>query len=626
MPGGWGDSDDSMLKSPPPGIKTPKTVPPPQPARHEMHPSKAHRSTTEEPDSALRLGFADMKDDKGNAAAKALADTPSKIIAEAPSAAEDLNAKGPSIDTPSKSATELKSTSFGTPSKSTAELKTANFEFKWARQENDLSSEAQRIMDSVREEAARIKTKMQAQRDEQLRRDLEASLTSPTTGRRISTPRRGRFSDAHRAEFSKMDSIANHVSLLRDRANATGETPKISIGQTLKRTKSRAELDEHPVASDSPANPRAGKRIRTSIREEVPVAAEAHKVSPPKTTARGIPSTLHTPSKLPAAASTPTKASIARATSMRSIRTASKLPVMLRSRTTKALASSPISSLAPKSEGSNKYFAALARAPSMKSILHRPQPKYSSDPVKIAAGTHLPMDKVDEQPAYPQLGGKSPVKRVEFDLGEDSKDEPESPSRIPVGVHIHHTPSKLGGTVSYPQLSPTKAEHTSDVSPSAAADFTFRSPQPIKFRSAPTTPARVHKSGLPVSPSRPLGLAASARRPVPAAAKKTIRHVRPSGVSTPLTPFSGLAGIPHGMPNKKRRRADDEDEENEDPTVGGGKRVKMSSSPKRASLAAKDAKTLDAVERRRKGSVSPKKKPFLSMSRLNALARPKSRG
>lgn len=232
----------------------------------------------------------------------------------------------------------------------------------------------------------------------------------------------------------------------------------------------------------------------------------------------------------------------------------------------------------------------------MKSILHKPQPKYSSDPIKIAAGTHLPLNEKSEQPS--SRPGYGSIKRVGFDLSNEIKtpaESPQSPSRIPT---INQTPSKLGGKVSYPELSAHKP-HPLNSNPVTAGNFTFNLDSPIKFRSAPNTPA---------------------------GNKPTVRCVRPSGVSTPAAPFENLPAVPHGMPNKKRRRPDDYEDVENQPPEEGSKRVKMYSSPIRGTQmqTPKSVKRMDAVEKRM-DSASPKKKAVLSLSRLNALARPKHR-
>jgi hypothetical protein len=139
-----------------------------------MHPSKAHHSTTQEPDSGLRLGFTDIEA-SGN-------DQPS----------------GVTQSTPSK---------LGIPS--------TTFDFKFARPGPQLGPEAQRMMDDLREEALRIKAKLAAEREEEKRR--EGEVAGGIGARKIAQPKgkAGRYSEVHMAEFKKMDSIAGHASAFR---------------------------------------------------------------------------------------------------------------------------------------------------------------------------------------------------------------------------------------------------------------------------------------------------------------------------------------------------------------------------------------------------------------------------
>ncbi|KAF4468324.1 hypothetical protein FALBO_4807 [Fusarium albosuccineum] len=166
-----------------------------KPPHDEMHPSKAHQ-TMGEPSSAMRLGFTDIKD---NSRPGILPDTPSKI---------------------------------GLPASS--------FTFRVAREaaETQLSGDAQRLMDELREQAAKIKADLVAQRE------AEGSDTDGH-GRKIAKPKgkSGRFSAAHMAEFKKMDSIENHASAWR--AQHGRFQPVVS----LKRSPSKANLDTTPTGS-----------------------------------------------------------------------------------------------------------------------------------------------------------------------------------------------------------------------------------------------------------------------------------------------------------------------------------------------------------------------------------------
>lgn len=103
----------------------------------EMHPSKVHASTTKQLEPIA---------------------TPS--TAPTTKGLTDLN-----TITPSKSRGSLP-----------AHMSSPGFDFSFTRPESDLSVEAQRIMVSVREEAARIKSQMQAEQQKKL--DKEETLSS----------------------------------------------------------------------------------------------------------------------------------------------------------------------------------------------------------------------------------------------------------------------------------------------------------------------------------------------------------------------------------------------------------------------------------------------------------------
>ena len=287
-----------------------------------------------------------------------------------------------------------------TPSKSMgalpSKMTSPTFDFSFERPESDLSAEAQKIMDNVWEEAAKIKAQMIEERNKQEHKDGETNQLYGVGGRKIAKPKgkSGRYSDVHKQEFKKMDSIASHASVWKNKFEANTSS--------LKRSPSKAGLDEHlgklprsksfknfaqPISSDRLENTSPGKRAKqnryddTSAARPVSRDTDEELDSAHKTSAKARPQF-----GLPSAVTTPTKASLARSASVKSMKV-SMIPSLSRSASTKALGS-PV---APKTEGSNKYLSSLSRFGSMKSILHRSQPKFSDDPMKVAAGTHLPL-------------------------------------------------------------------------------------------------------------------------------------------------------------------------------------------------------------------------------------------
>ncbi|EGR48717.1 uncharacterized protein TRIREDRAFT_22283 [Trichoderma reesei QM6a] len=211
--------------------------------------------------------------------------------------------------------------------------------------------------------------------------------------------------------------------------------------------------------------------------------------------------------------------------------------------------------------------------------------------------------------------------------------------------------SKSSGHIAYPDLSSYKhllesqPESAQSPTPSVPGKFTFRSDHTIKF-------GNPSPSGFGASPGQ-----------------SSVRHVRnsikpasemPGSFPEPVSPSSHpnkentapsppkmLPGVPHGMPNKKRHRASaDEEDTDKEAADRAGKKAKSSHVPegeallaprllastpaasaKRPSVIRTVGKTPVRPVNRTVSSASPsKKRPTLSMSRLNMLARPKNRG
>lgn len=522
-------------------------------------------------------------------------------------------------------------------------MTSAAFDFSFERPETDLSAEAQKIMDSVREEAAKIKAQMMEERSKQDSKDGETNQLYGVGGRKINKPKgkSGRYSDIHKQEFKRMDSIVNHASTWKNKIQANSSS--------LKRSPSKAGLDqpEKPLQKSKSfrsfglnepperlENTSPGKRVKQSHGDDIsaarPVSRDTN-LSVQTTPAKAPPQ-----QSLPSAVTTPTKASLARSASVKSMKT-SMIPSISRSASAKTLSYPAM----PKTEGSNKYLSSLSRFGNMKSILHRSQPKFSNDPAKIAAGTHLPcpqgkIDLENDLTNVPGTPSKAPapiVKHVNFTLTPSGKSrndlrEKSSPSKIPTPStqppgqpEISTSPPINTDTnpISYPNIANSPNITTRTKLPKAAepGDFTFRAEKTINF--SPSKPTTVTSPG------------------------STIRHVRPSGLSTHVPNFDSLPAIPHGMPNKKRSRpepdSEGEEEENVDPMDTDqanledehrAKKQRMSASPVR-SLGVQQSplkKRLGGTTGNRipkVGGTKEKGRKGLSLGRLNMLARPKER-
>jgi hypothetical protein len=135
-----------------------------------MHPQKTHQ-TTGAPDSALRLGFTDIKPESTKKSRRAAQhdDTPSKV------------------NVPSSAFT---------------------FRVSPRGARSELSHEAQAMMAELREKSDKIKADLVAQREADGEGDSDRKIIKPKG-------KSSRFSAAHMAEFKKMDSIENHASAWR---------------------------------------------------------------------------------------------------------------------------------------------------------------------------------------------------------------------------------------------------------------------------------------------------------------------------------------------------------------------------------------------------------------------------
>ncbi|PYI28775.1 hypothetical protein BP00DRAFT_428087 [Aspergillus indologenus CBS 114.80] len=517
-----------------PGAKTPSTVMA-RPSHQDMHPSKVHQSTTKQPDSGLVLGFNPVKKDaQGNV----VKDT---AIESTPTKARDSPA----------------SAYYGTPA----------FEFKFASQEAQLSDEAKKLMESVRLDAAKIKAQMVKDQANSAQDKAEA------TERKIVQPKgkTDRFTDAHMAEFKKMDSIANHPSAFRA---APGRFQPVIEKKTLKRTNSKARLDETDSKSPSPF------KAPIARPSPAPVAASAKRVKHNQTddasTSR-LP-TLNSPKpsftrpkhSFRKSLMTPTRASAARASTVRPART-SMIPSLVRS----PAPTQPEVPRTPQTDFNPRLKSNIPNFSELRSILRQPHQLFSKDPLKIAAGTHVAAPDFSsnmlfgssrdatEEPSHTP----SPKKRVEFtpcvkDAPEETVFSP-SPSKLPTA-----SASRVVSDIVYPTLPTLTPDHAR--SPSKIASTTKNSeastPTIRQVRPSDATP-------LPEIAGVPHGIGHKKRN------RPTVEEEKHDASALPE-----IAGVPHGIGHKKRNRtaveAEDVDAENVPPADNAGarsaKRLKMS--------------------------------------------------
>ena len=310
---------------------TPTQNTPTKPAEEEMHPKQHQQSTAKPLEEARWLGFSNMY---------------------------------PQTEPP-KQSSRLANLQ-ATPTKASSGVQSPKINFAFNREQSlELSPAAKKIMEETREEAARIREQMIASGE-------GAQDNQDMASRKIATPksRKGRFSDAHKAQFSKMDSIASHRSVRRVEAplNISVSTPgqkgsqrnvfETSPTKSLKRKQSKVDLDEpdryqaHPTATSTskPAAMAVATHLpRPTFTDKVTSAAKPDPGSPAKRAKHSGPSEtskirLQPSTPQPAkttprqphypdlsSLASPTQASLARTTSVKAVTSKIPGPTLVRS-------------------------------------------------------------------------------------------------------------------------------------------------------------------------------------------------------------------------------------------------------------------------------------------------------
>jgi len=575
-----------------------------------MHPDHHQKSTATPYDEARWLGFFNM----GPKSAPPKTSGAPKIM--------------PASPTPTKDA--------ALPS---AKLSSSEFKFAYNRQSLELSPEAQKLMSETREEAAKIRARMSMLPPTPMN---EPGAESPTIGRKIATPKGkvGRFTNAHLAEFKKMDSIANHPSTWR-----TNPMPASDTKKGLKRSPSKAELDTFDcntflpkagnvaalIRDEQESESTPSKRMKVNIHDDISskkVVQTPSKLNPsiaPKTAPTERRKTgMHRPLS---SLMSPTKSSLARSQSVKNLRAANVLPALTRTSSTKPFRSpftprARIDTTAPKpaspapikvhsvKDAPVQAPAELTKSPSasdsdtmtmIKSILRTPHRLYSNDPAKIAAGTHVatPPSQVTGGRQTPKT---APVqKHVDFTasaLAKAHRDEVKAASVEPESVRYPNLPS----IASEDDTADRRSTISSLPIPGA---FTFRAGAPVSFGNLPAGP--------------------------------TIRTVRDSDSDNGLPSIAEDAGAPSGTASlsspSKRKLAQlftanpfadelDDDKENEDAADDERPAKRL----RRADASPPSLQKRSPTKLVKKSRLpTPKKGRGLTATRLNMLAMPRHR-
>ena len=486
----------------------------------EMHPHHHHASTAKPLDEARWLGFTQQ----------GAQTEPSKGTSKLPIAQV----------TPSKS---QRVSSFTSP----------DFQFTFIEPTLELSLAAKKLMAEKREEAAKIKAQMVAE-------GAGFPSIQEQIQRKIATPKgkAGRFSDIHMAEFRKMDSIANHASALRAdptrfQTNSTSlkrspskaeldQPESLGAGQ-LQRSKSRPLLDgtdcgiPRPKSSHSdiadnivPSSPAKCSKLRqqddTSANR--PVSRDGKAIASQQSTPKeGKIFRLHENNPhLPAAATTPTQASLVRSGSVKTAKTgipslarSPSKPSITESNVTPSLARSPSKhSVADLAGFKATSSSLLSRSPSKRAVIDGPASSMEESSLPLLA----------RSPA------KKPPAPTTSQEGENASSTPllaRSPAKKPVAKL---TETEEGGALvaaSTPSLSRSSSKKAL--------------PDPLPHDSNTGTPSKtplLARAPAKVNPSAVLPFKDSISIPLPQAAQT------PAAPSSSLRQrFSALRGAQSAM-------------------------------------------------------------------------------
>jgi hypothetical protein len=526
----------------------------------EAHPSKVQRSTVQQLDTGLLFGFVDIS------AAKA-----------------EQN---------------------GTPTKSIS-APTPSFEFQFNRPKPSLGPEAQKMMDELRGEASRIKKNLEAERNaERAKNEERGSGLIGVGGRKIAPAKgkSGRFSDIHKAEFKKMDSIAGHPSAFR--AQPGRLTPATT---SLKRTKSQAKLDDiHDAPAKSEALQGIGenedsrsaiinqaKRIKTFTNEATSIAqSQAGSANPRNISLPATPS-------MPRSKSSLSKASLARTASIkRSLSTRTPIPSI------RSLKHCPIpTGQEYTNPRSALHAAASASIPKTKLNLSKDLPLSLSPPTLGLARATTP-------------------KRVAFASDTNFGFEPGSPTPAA------NTKSRLPLTISYPTLPILPPPSGIKASlPHGPGVFTFRSDHKLKFSSVSGSTIRQVLPSSDDDLAKPKGEfhLPTALHGTPNERNSRYGNILPADGFLKPEGEPKLPAVPHGIPNKSKRRHGDISSDDEP----AAKKIRgaVQWTPSLHQKAKEELKALRSSKTPKMGAsgTEGKKRGVLSLSRLNVLATPKKK-
>ncbi|KAK3640136.1 hypothetical protein LTR56_005548 [Elasticomyces elasticus] len=409
------------------------------------------------------------------------------------------------------------------------------FEFTFRREHSlELSPEAKRLMGEMRERMARVS---------QLPPTMESSDNeSGNTARKVATPKakkHGRFSEAHKEVFGKMDSIASHPAALRAVATKTTTTKvALSTGEetrSLKRSLSKAQLDDssstpprglqrspskHQLGSQLPraasshalptnrdmGSPSPTKRVKMSATVDVsamrPTSSSSSYSSRPSTPQQSNTLRMHpsNPNMALAYVASPTQASLAREKSIKAAKHAatSAIPTPM-----KGLTRSPSKAALVHREEAQESGPLLARSPFKAALFDRPATHKAEQNV-------LDDDGADALPLLartPAKGGHKVFPKPATDKAEDggsplllrSPLKPHAPAKS-LGCSEKDVQVQAVKPAPLLQRSPMKMSHLSNpFSTTSASSSTTAQQQPED--NVPLLARSPSKIALPTNPT-----------------------------------------------------------------------------------------------------------------------------
>lgn len=598
---------NAIMSSPATNPRTPSTKSVVKPPMSEMHPSKAH-PTMAAPSSALRLGFTDIKP-----------------------TASGKPGTGIQQSTPSK-----------TPA--TSSQYTLQHAIPSAT-DSTLGPEAKRMMNEIREEAAKIKAELAAKREQQ--RVEEGQVNA----RKIAQPKgkAGRYSAIHMTEFKKMDSIENHPSAFRasrhapvapqkgikrsqSRANIDDSSETARVNTPAKLTSSKSSRKLHTPARD-PESP--AKRTKQGANDDAstnrPVSRDSSNIPRPRTPGKGPHGILLSKSAITNIMS-PTQASLARAASIKTPTTARSLlrspSKIILTGLKKSATVGDLGSISDAKEGPSAKLRTPSRFDKVKSMFAKHRANGSArepgipKPTVGISKTPAPVRAQNELPPAPQTTpGKNSTRLGHFTPApKHAALAQNSPSPVKSGIPRSKTAINLvnypsldsvmsnatAEHVSYPDLSgfrplpePPKDNKSDSVDDEMSEDlerapvsvpgtFTFRSDHTIRFGSSSpkgfggsSGQSSLRQVRPSMMPAIP-GAFPSSNMPATAAPKGK-ENMPPY---LPQSPFD-IKAFPHGVGNRKRLRVeDDEEEADREATERAMKKMKAARVPEGEALVA----------------------------------------